>query len=76
MPEAIEASPAIKAYFVNLMWQPGETLQFCASDHVRAIYDHAGKKIIDIAVINTKNIPAPLQDKYAAEKSNACGERR
>ena len=26
--------PALKAYFVNLMWQPGETTNFRASDHV------------------------------------------
>jgi uncharacterized cofD-like protein len=69
MASAIQASPAIKAYFINLMWQPGETLHFSASDHVRAIYEHAGKKIIDIAVINTKTIPAPLQDKYAMEEA-------
>ena len=35
IPEAIRKSPAIKAYFVNLMWQPGETPEFSASDHVR-----------------------------------------
>src|SRR6266849_4214315 len=33
--KAIRRSPAIKAYFVNLMWQPGETMSFRASDHVR-----------------------------------------
>src|SRR5438132_1376437 len=38
IPEAIRSSPAVKAYFVNLMWQPGETTDFSASDHVRAIY--------------------------------------
>ena len=38
---AIRRSPAIKAYFVNLMWQPGETVNFSASDHIRAIHKHA-----------------------------------
>jgi len=69
MADAIQDSPAIKAYFVNLMWQPGETIQFCASDHVRAIYEHAGKKVIDVAIINTKKIPAPLKRKYAAQQA-------
>src|SRR5205807_4681872 len=40
---AIEKSPAIKAYFVNLMWQPGETMNFRASDHVAAIQRHANR---------------------------------
>ena len=28
IPAAIRRSPAVKAYFVNLMWQPGETMNF------------------------------------------------
>ena len=31
IPQAIAKSPALKAYFVNLMWQPGETTDFRAS---------------------------------------------
>ncbi|PYT29362.1 MAG: hypothetical protein DMG58_16420 [Acidobacteria bacterium] len=30
--KAIQRSPAVKAYFVNLMWQPGETTNFTAAD--------------------------------------------
>ena len=40
IPQAIAASPALKAYFVNLMSQPGETTDFRASDHVQAILRH------------------------------------
>jgi uncharacterized cofD-like protein len=67
--DAIVSSPALKVYFVNLMWQPGETLHFAASDHVRAIYDHARRKLLDVAVINTKAIPALLRRRYAAQKA-------
>src|ERR1700732_1363983 len=42
IPQAIRRSRALKAYFVNLMWQPGETIGFRASDHVEAIHQHAG----------------------------------
>jgi uncharacterized cofD-like protein len=69
VPEAIAASPALKVCFVNLMWQPGETIQFTASDHVRAIHDHARRKLIDVVVVNTKRIPAPLRKRYAAERA-------
>src|SRR5262249_46222536 len=39
--DAIRRSPAVKAYFVNLMWQPGETMNYSASDHLQAIYNHS-----------------------------------
>ena len=54
--EAIRRSPAVKAYFVNLMWQPGETTNFTASDHIAAIHRHAGGKLLDYAVVNTRDI--------------------
>lgn len=69
IPEAIAASPALKVYFVNLMWQPGETAEFSASEHVRAIYEHARRPMIDVAVVNTKPIPALLQKRYAAKRA-------
>jgi uncharacterized cofD-like protein len=67
IPEAIAASRAIKVHFVNLMWQPGETTNFTASDHVREIHAHAGRRLIDVAVLNSKPIPAPLRKRYAAQ---------
>jgi uncharacterized cofD-like protein len=67
IPEAIANSKAIKAYFVNLMWQPGETTDFRASDHLAAIHQHAGRDIIDYAIVNTRAIPAPLRRRYARQ---------
>ena len=63
--EAIAASSALKAYFVNLMWQPGETINFTASQHVDALHQHAGTKIIDCVVLNTATIPEVLRKRYA-----------
>ena len=63
--KAIEKSPALKVYFVNLMWQPGETINFAASQHVQALYEHAGRKIINCVVLNSKPIPQNLRKKYA-----------
>jgi uncharacterized cofD-like protein len=65
--QAIRDSPAIKAYFVNLMWQPGETMQFSASDHVKAIDEHVGGRMLDYAVVNTRPVKAKLKRKYAQE---------
>jgi uncharacterized cofD-like protein len=69
IPEAIRRSPAIKAYFVNLMWQPGETTGFRASDHVEAIHRHASGKFLDSVVLNSRPIAPKLRRKYAAEKA-------
>ena len=69
IPEAIRASRATKAYFVNLMWQPGETTRFRASDHLRAIHQHAGGKLIDTAVVNSGPIRPAARRRYAREQA-------
>ena len=63
--EAIERSFAQKIYFVNLMWQRGETINFSASQHVQAIHEHAGRALINCVVLNTGTIPSALKRKYA-----------
>jgi uncharacterized cofD-like protein len=67
IPSAIRRSAAIKAYFVNLMWQPGETTNFRASDHIRAVDQHAGGKFLDYAVVNIRPIPSAVKKRYARE---------
>jgi uncharacterized cofD-like protein len=68
IPEAIRRSQALRAYFVNLMWQPGETIGFLASDHVGAINRHAGFKLFDVVVVNTRSISPRQRRKYAAQE--------
>lgn len=62
--EAIAASRAHKIYVSNLMWQPGETMRYSASDHVRAIFEHAGANVLDSALINTGRIGDGLLRSY------------
>ncbi len=69
IPQAIQRSPAVKAYFVNLMWQPGETEEFRASDHVRAIHRHAGGRFLDYAVVNVRAIRSSVKKRYARESA-------
>ena len=68
IPQAIRRSRALRAYFVNLMWQPGETIGFRASDHVEAIHRHAGLELLNVVVVNTRSISAKQRRKYAAEQ--------
>ena len=67
IPEAIRRSRALKAFYVNLMWQPGETMGFRASDHVAAINKHVKQSLLDVAIVNTRTISARQRRKYAAE---------
>lgn len=66
---AIVSSSAVKAYYVNLMGQPGETTGFRASDHVEAIYQHAGKRFLDHVIINTDTIRRSTLKRYALQEA-------
>jgi uncharacterized cofD-like protein len=68
MAKAVRLSRARKAYFVNLMWQPWETMQYSAADHIDAIHRHAGKGVVDLVVVNTHHIGGERRRRYAAEK--------
>jgi uncharacterized cofD-like protein len=69
IPEAISASRAVTAYIVNLMWQPGETLNFTAADHVCALLRHAPDLRLDYAVVNTRPVSEPMRRKYARHRA-------
>jgi uncharacterized cofD-like protein len=69
IPAAIRRSPALKAYFVNLMSQPGETTDLRASDHIRVIHQHAGGKLLDYAIINVRPITPAMKKRYARERA-------
>jgi len=64
---AIQRSAAVRAYFVNLMSQPGETTGFQASDHIRAIHRHAGRRFVDYAVVNIRPITSAVKKRYASQ---------
>src|SRR5258708_1809402 len=54
IPQAIASSPALKAYFVNLMSQPGETTNFRASDHVQAVVRHGADGVDGTFVVDAR----------------------
>ncbi len=69
IPAAIQRSPALKACFVNLMWQPGETTGMSAADHVAAIHRHAGRRLVNYAVVNTEPISDTILMRYARQRA-------
>jgi uncharacterized cofD-like protein len=67
---AIRQSLAVKATYINLMSQPGETSGFSAADHLAAIDEHAGARLTDVAIVNTSEIGEPMRKKYAAQRAH------
>jgi uncharacterized cofD-like protein len=65
--EAIAHSRAVKVLVCNLMTQPGESRDYSAADHVRALHQHAGRRLFDHIVLNTGALSGALLKRYAAE---------
>ncbi len=69
MSEAIAKSTALKIYVCNVMTQPGETDNFKASDHVKAIEEHSNRDVIEVCLLNNVDPPPDALSRYSAEKS-------
>jgi len=67
IPEALAASQATRVYVCNLMTQANESLGLTASQHVEKIFDHAGGKIFDYALVNTAPVRQATLAQYARE---------
>ncbi|MBA1334221.1 MAG: LPPG:FO 2-phospho-L-lactate transferase like, CofD-like [Firmicutes bacterium] len=66
---AINGSKAVKIYVCNIMTQPGETSGFTVSDHIKALEEHAGSKILDYVITNSGKIERSYLDRYAQDGS-------
>ncbi|MGA6986263.1 MAG: 2-phospho-L-lactate transferase CofD family protein, partial [Terriglobales bacterium] len=67
IPEAIAESPAIKVFICNLMTQANESLSLTASEHIRALNDHADVQLFDFSLVNRKMASPEMKAKYALE---------
>src|SRR5690606_27960310 len=65
--DAIRRARAMRVYVCNVMTQPGETDGYQASDHLRAIIEHAGPGIVDYVILNSGRVPHALAEKYRRE---------
>ncbi|WP_019243000.1 MULTISPECIES: gluconeogenesis factor YvcK family protein [Bacillus] len=65
--EEVCKAKAKKVYVCNLMTQAGETLNFSASDHVKAIYEHLGMPFLDTILVNNEEVPAEMKLRYKEE---------
>src|ERR687894_1409924 len=64
--EALAAFAGPVVYAANAMTQPGETVGFSLSDHLRALSDHVGPVVTD-ALVHSGGLPEELLARYEAE---------
>jgi len=66
VPEALLAAKATRVYVCNLMTQANESIGLTASQHIEKIFNHAGGRIFDYALVNTSPVSPKLVQQYAA----------
>jgi uncharacterized cofD-like protein len=67
MKEALLRSDVTKVYICNVMTQPGETDNYSVSEHIHAIDEHIGAKVVDAVLLNMQSIPEKFAEKYRKE---------
>ena len=67
--DAIRAFRGVKVYVMNVMTQDGETENYSAADHVRALLDHGGEGLFQYVLANNRPIPEDLLEAYRRENA-------
>ncbi len=62
--DAIKGSKAWKVYVSNIMTQPGETIGFSVSDHLKELIRYGGSGIVDSVVVNTERVSKDVLQRY------------
>ncbi len=65
--DALANSRAVRIFVCNVMTQPGETDDFKASDHIRAINKHADAPIFDYVIVNDQRPEEDILQRYNTE---------
>lgn len=68
--ESLKKTKGKVVYVCNAMEQPGETQNYSAADHIKAIEEVIGKGIIDEVIVDSRTIPEDILDRYKKQKSN------
>lgn len=68
--QAVVASQATKIYVCNVMTQPGESDNYTAADHIKALVEHSHPRVLDYCVVNNREIPEAVLKRYAQQNSH------
>ena len=67
--DAICRSKALKVYVCNIMTQEGETEGYSAADHVTALLEHSGPRLLDMCLCNSAPVGEDLLARYRQENA-------
>ncbi len=65
--EALQSTRAVKIYLCNIVTQPGQTDNYTASDHIKAIIKYLGEGVLDYVLINNNFPRKEVIEKYRNE---------
>ena len=68
--KTIRESKAYKIYIANIMTENGHTDDYALSNHIQAITEHAGSKIIDYCICDNGDIVPEILRKYNKAGAN------
>lgn len=61
---AVRRSDARVIYVCNIVTQPGQTDNYAASDHVRAVQQYLGEGVLDYVLVNNVEPPPDILERY------------
>ncbi|MDV5120858.1 MAG: uridine diphosphate-N-acetylglucosamine-binding protein YvcK [Candidatus Scalindua sp.] len=65
--DALQRTKAVKIYLCNIVTQPGQTDNYTASDHIKAIIKYLGEGILDYVLVNNNFPREEIIEKYRKE---------
>ena len=68
--ESLKKCKGKKIYICNAMQQPGETEGYTVSDHIKAINKNVEKGIIDEVIVDSREIPKEILERYKGMNSD------
>jgi uncharacterized cofD-like protein len=65
--EALQNTKAVKIYLCNIVTQPGQTDNYTASEHIKAITRYLGEGVLDYVLVNNNFPRKEIIEKYRKE---------
>ncbi|AFH90931.1 hypothetical protein A4R63_05645 [Corynebacterium pseudotuberculosis] len=75
VPEALEATQAVRVIVLNLTAEPGETAGFSAERHLHILAQHAQSLRADIVMVEAQMLPNSADRKHLERAAQALGAR-
>lgn len=67
--EAIVQSHALRIYIANIMTQEGETEGYTLSDHLKALFAHSQRGLVDLCLANSTELSSQVVERYRTENA-------